>query len=114
MKSFYAIHGLLSLVSACLALLIAGPRACLSALLGSFVVGLSTVGTQHAWTKILRKNSVAWPVTIIVLKYTLLAVVLYFAATSPMFEPLWVGFGLSLLIVTAVLFGLRKKNGSSF
>ena len=104
MKLFYLAHAGISLLGAVLLGIYLGQAECFGFSVGAVLTGLNVGVIQYAWSKIFGKKSVAWPVTVIVLKYTLLGIVLYQVVTYEILPILWFGVGVGSIAISAAVF----------
>lgn len=113
MKTFYLVSTLTLLVIGASLLLFVGPFESLSWSIG-FLVALGNVAViQYSWVTILGKKTVAWPGTLIVIKYTLLTYLLYVIATHKVLLVFWFTLGLAAVVIPAVVFSLIRTNRGS-
>lgn len=113
MKLFYMIAVGIWVSLSLIIYLIAGDKPMTAWAVG-FAVSLVNVGViQFSWTQVLGKKSVAWPGTLIVVKYTLLTYLLYVVVTQKLLSALWLTLGLAAIVLPALVFSLVRTDRGS-
>lgn len=103
MKKILAFQaGFTLVVSAAIALFM-GPQSGASFLAGGLLIVAELASLIVIAQSLIRKKSIALTFVIIVLKYPLLAGVIYYLTRSSFLEPAWFLIGIGSLIVTALV-----------
>lgn len=117
MKAFYWLHGLATILITGIILVLVNFQSAQGFLAGAVLSVLNVIVIHYVWSRVIGKKSVAWPFTVIVLKYTLLIAVLYQVVLHKPFSVLWFGLGLGSIMIAAVIYAVRigrKSGGDTF
>lgn len=112
-KSALLLHAGVTLALFIVAYQIAGLHQALSVFLGSSVVAGSVAFMAWSMGRMLAKKSVALAGFVIVIKYLLLGLALYWLSQQPWVSVLWVGVGVASVVFTAVIFTLMMNDTNS-
>jgi hypothetical protein len=109
-KRLILIHSVATALVALAGFALGGVHQALSVLLGSALLSLS-VGFM-AWSigRILAKKSVALASGVIVIKYLILGVVLYWMTLQTWISLPWIGAGVVTVLITSVFYSLTTKD----
>lgn len=90
-------------------LLSGGPNA-LSYLIGSGVILLNFAFLAGGWWLIFSKKLIALAVFLIVSKYAISGIIIYYVIRESLADPLWLAMGISSFVATILVY-TQRKNG---
>lgn len=104
------IHLICSGIVVLIAAGLGGAQQAVSAAAGAMVV-MASVGLM-AWSvqRLFEKKSIALAGMVIVIKYLLLAVLIYWISLQPWANLLWLGAGIASVVMTAVFYSLTATT----
>ena len=77
---------------------------------GAGLVLFNTAILTALWSRVFQKKQIALSTGLIVFKYALLGVAIFWILNQSWSQPLWVGLGVSTLIVSALVAALLRKK----
>ena len=77
---------------------------------GAGLVLFHTAILTALWSRVFQKKQIALSTGLIVFKYALLGVAIFWILNQSWSQPLWVGLGVSTLIVSALVAALLRKK----
>lgn len=116
LKALFILQVTFALIFTLIIHFVAGKTESISFLSGALFATLNTAFLVFLVSRIFRKKSVALSLILIIFKYTIFGLVLYFLVTSKLLLVSWFVVGLSILLPTiiglAIMYGrnLRKKE----
>lgn len=81
-----------------------------SFLSGALIVEVNLVLHILVWGFFVRKKLIAFAATVIVFKYGILAAIIYKILQMDWSDPIWFCVGVSTLVLSAVVFGISRKE----
>lgn len=113
LKHAITVHLICSILVVLIAGLLAGPQQAVSAAVGTLVIMVSVGSMVWAIQRLFAKKSVALAGMVIVIKYLLLGVALYWITLQPWANVGWLAAGVASVVMTAVFYTLtaNETNG---
>lgn len=93
-----------------------GPQyAALSFFIGGYLIGLVLILWAIGMTLIIQKKFVAPAIFVIVFKYAISGIIIYWVVRKAWLQPLWLALGVSTLVLSALLYAFLTaiKEGKS-
>jgi hypothetical protein len=108
MLKFLKIHILINCLIGLVLSLFAQKQGIASFFSGSLLVLLNAYILWFAWSFLLKKKLVALSLIAIVFKYAILGIIIYKLLKQTWLNPLYLGFGVGTLALTALVFSLTQ------
>ena len=110
LKKGIIIHLVLTLLLAFLALWQGGIQQAVSAAAGSLII-LTSVGLMvWALQRLMEQKTIALAGTVIVIKYALLGVILYWITQQPWARLAWLAGGVGNVVLTTLIYSITTKD----
>lgn len=110
LKHAFLVHLACSTLVILIALALGGPQQAASAAAGAVIVMISVGFMAWAIQRLFEKKSVALAGMVIVIKYLLLGVALYWLTQQPWANVGWLAAGVASVVLTAVFYSLTSNE----
>lgn len=110
LKRAATVHLICTLIVVGIGWLLGGPQQAVSALIGAAVVFVSVGFMVWSIERLFQKKSIALAGMVIVIKYLLLGVALYWITLQPWAHMIWVAAGVASVVMTTVFYSLTAKE----
>lgn len=113
LKHAFTVHLICSALIVVIAAALAGPQQAVSAAAGTLVIMVSVGFMVWSIQRLFQKKSIALAGMVIVIKYLLLGVALYWITLQPWASVGWLAAGIASVVLTAVFYSLtaNETNG---